>query len=83
MLDRILLRHLTKKGRIIYFVGLLVVFAVIIFVDMRSAELQGHIRADRFLVKLIVGNIVWGGICYYAWRRPKEERENTPPREKP
>ncbi len=82
MIEQILLRYLTKKGKIIYFIGLAVVFGVVIYVDWRASNLRGYTLGGMFILKLIIANLVWGLICYYAWRKPKEEMQNPKSKKK-
>jgi len=74
MLERLLFRHLTKKGKIGYFVGVLVLFALWAYYVLGIA---GHSMEDgrsMFLGGIIVINIVWAGVCLLLWRLPKEEK---------
>jgi len=74
MLERLLFRHLTKKGKIGYFVGVLVLFALWAYYVLGIA---GHSMEDgrsMFLGGIIVINIIWAGVCLLLWRLPKEEK---------
>lgn len=72
MLERILLKHLTKKGKIAYFVGLVVSFALVAFYLFGIAGYTSKTGKELFFFSIVVVNIVWAGITYAIWKKEGE-----------
>ncbi len=75
MLERLLFRHLTKKGKIGYFLGFLVLAGLWAYYVLGIAGRSMEEGRTMFLVGLIVLNLVWAGVCLLLWRIPKEEKK--------
>ncbi|APU11770.1 MULTISPECIES: hypothetical protein [Cellulophaga] len=79
MLERLLLKHLTKKGKIGYFVGVVVLFALLAVYLFGIADYSMDRGRNPFFIGMIIINLSWAGISYALWKKPKEEEiENTP-----
>ncbi|SHI79113.1 hypothetical protein SAMN04488096_104291 [Mesonia phycicola] len=73
MIERLLLKHLTKKGKIAYFVG---VILLLVLLGYFMLEVQNYsLDDDRITIVLamIVVNLLWAGVCFLCWKKPKEE----------
>jgi hypothetical protein len=77
MLDLLILKHLTKKGKIAYYVGQVVLFALWAFYLFGIAGYSIDQAESPFLVGMIVLAILWSGVCFIIWKKPKET-EDTP-----
>ncbi len=75
MLDRLLLKYLTKKGKIAYFVGLIVLFLLTGYYILGIAGYSFDSGRDVFFYSILVVNIVWAAICYMIWRKKETEEE--------
>jgi hypothetical protein len=78
MLDRLFLKYLTKKGKIAYWVGQIildVLWALYVF------KLAKYTLDDGGEAVLIIGMLVilvaWGGLCRILWKKPKESENET------
>ncbi len=72
MLDKLFLKNLSKKGKIAYWLGQLVLdslWALYLFVIMGLSmdEAESLLFVGIFLVL-----IIWGGICLLAWKKEDE-----------
>ena len=77
MLERLLFRHLTKKGKIGYFLGVLVLFALWAYYVLGIAGYSMDEGRTMFMIGIIVLNIIWAGVCLLLWRLPKEEKNEN------
>ncbi|WP_435315357.1 hypothetical protein [Cellulophaga fucicola] len=75
MLERLLLKHLTKKGKIAYFVGLVASIALVAFIILGVADYSLDSGKDVFFVSIVAVNLIWAGVCYFVWRKKEEENQ--------
>lgn len=73
MLERLLLKHLTKKGGIAYFIGLVASFALVAYYVLDIAGYTLKTGRDIFFYGILIVNILWAGICYAVWRKKEEQ----------
>jgi len=76
MLERILLKHLTQKGKIAYFVGIIILFALFAYYLLGIAGYSLDEGRSTFFVGLIVINLLWAGVCLIFWKKPSEEKSD-------
>lgn len=73
MLERLLLKHLTKKGQIAYFIGLILSFAIVAYCVLGVLNYTLETGRNLFISGILIVNIVWAGICYLIWRKKEEQ----------
>lgn len=73
MLEKILFKYLTKKGRVNYYIGVAILIALVAFYvfGIEGASLESG--QTGFLIVALILNLVWAGVCYLLWKKPKEE----------
>ncbi len=76
MLDRLFLKYLTKKGKIAYFVGQLVLFAIWGFIVLGIMDFSLESGRSTFIGGAIVILLIWGGICLALWKEKPLEEDN-------
>lgn len=74
MLDALILRYLTKKGKIAYFVGQVLLIAIYAFYIFGISG--GSLDTDEniFFIGMITIVLLWAGVCLLIWKKPKEEK---------
>ncbi|HLR24501.1 MAG TPA: hypothetical protein VK112_01455 [Fodinibius sp.] len=75
MLDRLILKYLTQKGKIAYYVGQVVLiglWALYLFGIAGYSLEEGEMQ---LWIGLIVIVISWAGICYLVWKKPDKEEQ--------
>ncbi|MEP0213948.1 MAG: hypothetical protein ABJD66_12070 [Cellulophaga sp.] len=77
MLERLLLKHLTKKGKIGYFVGVVVLFALLAVYLFGIEDYSMDRGRNPFFIGMIIINLSWAGVSYALWKKPKEEESTT------
>ncbi len=73
MLEKLLSKYLTKKGKIMYIIGLILSFALVAYYVL---GIKGHTMdtgRDMFIYGCIIVNILWAGICFVVWRNKEEQ----------
>ena len=79
MLEKLLFKHLTKKGIIGYFVGTILLFALLAFIMFGIYDYSMNEGKTPFFTGMIVINLAWAGVCLLLWKKPKlEENKNIP-----
>ena len=78
MLERLLLKHLTKKGKIAYFIGLVLSFAIAAYCVLGIAGYTLETGRDIFFFTILTINILWAGICYLIWKKKKSRVSKLP-----
>ncbi|OEK09523.1 hypothetical protein A8C32_12505 [Flavivirga aquatica] len=80
MLDRLFLKHLTKKGVIAYFVGQVIFMAILAYYLFGIAGYsidRGDEGRDILFIGLIIIVLLWGGICLLLWKKPKTDKNTA------
>ncbi|MDN3666077.1 hypothetical protein ACFFU1_04890 [Algibacter miyuki] len=72
MLDALILKHLTKKGVIAYFVGQILLFGVLAFYIFGVKGSSMNEGEMPFIVGMVIIALIWAGICLLLWKKPKE-----------
>ena len=75
MLERLILRYLSKKGAIALFVGQIVFYAMLAFYILAIADYSLTEGKPIFFTGMIVIFLIWSAICLLFWRKPNEEIE--------
>ncbi|CAM1358601.1 hypothetical protein [Tenacibaculum xiamenense] len=73
MIERLLLKHLTKTGKIAYFVGIIISFILVAYYIFEIMGKSLESGRDHFVIGIVTVNIIWAIICYFLWRKEKEE----------
>ncbi len=73
MLERLLLKHLTKKGKIAYFIGLIISFGLVAYYVLGITGYTLETGGDIFFYGIIIVNILWAIICYAIWKKKEEQ----------
>ncbi len=73
MLEKLLLKHLTKKGKIAYFIGLIISFGLVAYYVLGIAGYTLKTGRDIFFYGIIIVNILWAIICYVIWKKKEEQ----------
>ena len=73
MLDALILKYLTKKGKIAYFVGQVLLIAVFAFYVFGIEGASIDEAENSFYLGMFIIVVVWAGFCFLVWRKPKEE----------
>lgn len=76
MLDRLFLKYLSKKGKIAYWVGQIVLdglWALYLFV---IAGLSMDEAEGLLFIGILVVLIVWGGVCILVWKKRDESADS-------
>ncbi len=76
MLEKLLFKHLTKKGIIAYFVGTIILFALLAYYILGIAGYSLEEGRTMFFVGIIILNLLWAGACLLFWKKPKEENDD-------
>jgi len=78
MIDKLFLKHLSKKGKIAYWVGQILLDAIWAFyvfgVAGYSFETGGETMLIFGMLAILVG---WGVVCLMLWKKPKESENKT------
>lgn len=72
MIDKLFLRYLSKKGKIAYWLGQLVLdtlWALYLFVIVGLSIDEAE---DLLFIGILAVLIVWGGICLLVWKKKEE-----------
>jgi len=78
MLDRLFLKHLSKKGKIAYWVGQILLAALWTFYIFGVADQSMDNGGETTLILGVLGIMVgWGFICLMVWKKPKENENET------
>ncbi|WP_439184147.1 hypothetical protein [Carboxylicivirga taeanensis] len=72
MLDRLFLKYLSKKGKIAYWVGQLLLDALWAFYLFAIAGLSMEEAESLLFIGIIVVLIAWGGVCILVWKKEQE-----------
>ncbi len=75
MLDVLILRYLTKEGKIAYFVGQLILAGLWAFYMFGIKDYSFRDDEGMFIAGIIGIILVWGGLCLAIWRK-KDELES-------
>lgn len=75
MLDRLLLKYLTKKGKIAYYVGQVVLIGLWALYLFGMAGYTMEEGETQLWIGVIAIVIVWAGICYLIWKKPDDEEK--------
>ena len=73
MLDALILRYLTKKGKIAYFVGQIILIAIFAFYVFGISGASMNEGENLFFIGIITIVILWAGVCLLVWKKPKDE----------
>ncbi|WP_422091827.1 hypothetical protein [Tenacibaculum ovolyticum] len=73
MLEAFVLKYLTKKGVIAYFVGQVIFIAIFAYYIFGILDYSLDRGQDMFFVGMVVIVLLWMGICLLLWRKPKEK----------
>lgn len=73
MLESFVLKYLTKKGVIAYFVGQVIFIAIFAYYIFGILDYSLDRGQDMFFVGMVVIVLLWMGICLLLWRKPKEK----------
>jgi len=71
MLERIFLKYLTTKGKVIYLIGLLLLLLIWGIYVLIITERTFHGDESAFIVGSVIINFIWAGVSYSLWRKPK------------
>jgi Kef-type K+ transport system membrane component KefB len=77
MLDHFILEYLTKKGKIAYYVGqvlLIAIWAYYLFGIVGYTIDEGE---TSLFIGLIIIVIVWAGVCLLFWKKSKDKSDNA------
>ena len=75
MLERILFKHLTKKGIIGYFVGTVLLFILWGYYVLGILDYSMDSGRNMFMFGALGLNIVWAGVCYLLWKKPDSDEQ--------
>jgi len=75
MLEALLLKYLTKKGIIIYFVGQVIFIATLAHYVFGILGYSLNKGQDIFFIGLLIIVLIWMGICLLFWRKPKDQND--------
>ncbi|MFL0134416.1 hypothetical protein, partial [Tenacibaculum maritimum] len=73
MLERLLFKHLTKKGITAYFIGTLTLFAILAYYLLAIIGYSLEEGRTPFFIGIVILNILWAGICLVFWKKPTKE----------
>jgi hypothetical protein len=73
MLEALVLKYLTKKGVIAYFVGQVIFIAVLAYYIFGILDYSLDRGQDMFFIGMVVIVLLWMGVCLLLWRKPKEK----------
>jgi drug/metabolite transporter superfamily protein YnfA len=78
MLDRLFLKHLSKKGKIAYWVGQIILDVLWALYVFKLAKYTFDNGGDTVLIiGMLVILILWGGLCYILWKKPNESEDSS------
>lgn len=77
MLDRLFLKYLTKKGKIAYFIGQLLMFALWSYYLLGIEGYSMDDARSMFIGGIIAILIVWGGVCLLLWRKTSNDEKSN------
>ncbi|MBI9054380.1 MAG: hypothetical protein JEY96_11220 [Bacteroidales bacterium] len=78
MLDRLFLKYLSKKGKIAYWVGQIILDVLWALYVFKLAKYTFDDGGDTVLIiGMLVILIVWGGLCYILWKKPNESEDSS------
>ncbi len=72
MLDRLFLKYLSKKGKIAYWVGQLILDALWALYLFVIAGLSMDEAEGLLFIGILVILIAWGAICIRVWKKTEE-----------
>ncbi|MBW2961356.1 hypothetical protein [Mesonia aestuariivivens] len=75
MIENLLLKRLTKKGVICYFVGVVLGFALLAYYIFGLKNYSLDDGQEIFIIGMVIVNVFWAGVSYLCWKKPKEENE--------
>ncbi|WP_157821907.1 hypothetical protein [Tenacibaculum sp. Bg11-29] len=73
MLEALVLKYLTKKGVIAYFVGQVIFIAILAYYIFGILDYSLDRGRDMFFIGMVVIVLLWMGVCLLLWRKPKEK----------
>ncbi|WP_233899193.1 hypothetical protein [Tenacibaculum piscium] len=73
MLEVLLLKYLTKKGIIIYFIGQVIFIALFAYYIFGIQGYSIHSGENIFFIGMLIIILLWMGVCLLLWKKPKEE----------
>lgn len=75
MLEALVLKYLTKKGIIIYFIGQVIFIAILAYYIFGLLGYSFDRGQDMFFIGMVIIVLLWMGVCLLLWRKPKEESD--------
>jgi len=75
MLEKLLFKHLTKKGVIGYFIGTIVLFSFWAYYVLGILGYSMDEGRSMFMGGALVLNLLWAIVCYFVWKKPSTEEE--------
>jgi len=76
MLDRLFLKYLSKQGKVAYFVGQILLFALWAYILLVPMDYSMEDGKPLFVIGMIVILVVWGGVCLGFWRDKTAKKDN-------
>jgi len=78
MLDRLFLKYLSKKGKIAYWVGQIILDVLWALYVFKLAKYTFDNGGDMVLIiGMLVILVAWGGICLKLWKKSDESESTT------
>jgi len=78
MLDRLFLKHLSKKGKIAYWVGQIILDVLWALYVFKLAKYTFDDGGDTVLIiGMLVILVAWGGLCFVLWKKTDESENKT------
>lgn len=75
MLDKLFCKYLTKKGRIAYLVGQILLFILWAFVVLGVLDYTMEEGRDLFFWGMVAIVFIWGGLCLVLWKEKGDKKE--------
>jgi phosphotransferase system glucose/maltose/N-acetylglucosamine-specific IIC component len=72
MLDRLFMSKLNKTGKILYFVGQVVLLGLIALIMFGALGVDFDEGYIIFIIAAVVSIIAWGGLCILIWPAQKK-----------
>ena len=69
MLEALLLKYLSDKGKKAYFIGLFAGIALFAVFFFGLADYTMETGRSAFITGLIVINVIWAAACYIIWKK--------------